>query len=427
MRTTEYPRLGEKVFRTHLSNGLEVVTVSKPFHARSYAFFAARYGGMDLRFRLDGRWRDTPAGIAHFLEHKMFDMETENVMQSFARNGASDNAFTSNAVTAYYFTSTGNFYENLRTLLRFVSTPYFTPESVEKEQGIIAQEIRETEDDPDWRVYANLMECLYRDSPARIPVAGSVESIRQITSQVLYDCHKAFYTPSNMVLICVGNMDPERVVLEAEAILPGEGGPAIERDYGQEKNLTPAGREREQEMAVSMPMFLAGYKCPPPGDGEAMLRQSIIGDLACDALFGDSSPLYTRLYEQGAINSSLGGNFDMLPGVSYVYVGGDVKDPRRVFDEITRQARRLGQEGIDGDFYRQIRRAAYGGMLRSLNSFENIAVSMAEGYFRGFDYYRFPEVFDAVTKEDVEAFLRENIAPERAALSLIRPKEPAFS
>ena len=176
-----------------------------------------------------------------------------------------------------------------------------------------------------------------------------------------------------------------------------------------------------------MPMFLAGYKCPPPREGEDMLRQSIIGDLACDALFGDSSPLYTRLYEEGAINGSLGGNFDMLPGVSYVYVGGDVKDPRRVFDEITRQAQRLGREGIDEDFYRQIRRAAYGGMLRSLNSFENIAVSMSEGYFRGFDYYRFPEIFDAVAKEDVEAFLRENISPERAALSLIRPKEITFS
>ena len=158
MKMAEYPRLGETVFRQTLSNGLEVVTVHKPFHAKSYAFLAVRYGGMDLRFQTEGRWRETPAGIAHYLEHKMFDMASENVMQSFARNGASDNAFTSNAMTAYYFTSTAHFYENLRILLRFVSTPYFTQESVDKEQGIIAQEIQETEDDPDWRVYANLME-----------------------------------------------------------------------------------------------------------------------------------------------------------------------------------------------------------------------------------------------------------------------------
>ena len=172
-----------------------------------------------------------------------------------------------------------------------------------------------------------------------------------------------------------------------------------------------------------MPMFLAGWRCRAAEDGEDVLRQSIIGDLACDALFGDSSPLYTRLYAEGTVNSSLGGNFDMLPGACYVYVGGDAKDPRRIFDEISRQARRLGEEGIDEAFYRQICRSAYGGMLRSLNSFENIAVSLAEGCFRGFDYFRFPEVFDSVGKADVEAFLRENITPERAALSLIQPRE----
>ena len=423
MKMAEYPRLGETVFRQTLSNGLEVVTVHKPFHAKSYAFLAVRYGGMDLRFQTEGRWRETPAGIAHYLEHKMFDMASENVMQSFARNGASDNAFTSNAMTAYYFTSTAHFYENLRILLRFVSTPYFTKESVDKEQGIIAQEIQETEDDPDWRVYANLMERLYQDSPARVPVVGSLESIRQITPQTLYDCHKAFYTPSNMILVCVGNVDQARVAEEAEAILPREGGPAVIRDYGREDAAGPAGSEVSQAMEVSMPMFLAGYKCQAVDEGEGTLRQSIVGDLACDALFGDSSPLYTRLYEEGAVNSSLGGNFDMLPGAHYVYVGGDAKDPRRVFEEITRQARKLGEEGIGEDFYRQIRRAAYGGMLRSLNSFENIAVSIAEAYFRGFDYFRFPEVFDAVGKADVEAFLRENIAPEKSALSLIQPRE----
>lgn len=278
------------------------------------------------------------------------------------------------------------------------------------------------EDDPDWRVYANLMTCLYEKSPIRIPVAGSVESIRQISPQTLYDCHKAFYTPSNMVLVCVGGMDPQRVAAEAEAILPKEKGAVIDRDYGEEESLLPAGREVSMTMEVSLPMFLAGYKCPPPSDGEALLRQSIVGDLACDVLFGDSSPLYTRLYEEGVINGSLGGNFDQAPGASYLYVGGDVKDPRRVFEEINAQAKRLGEEGIDEAFYRQIRRASYGGMLRSLNSFENIAVSMAEGYFRGFDYYRFPEVFDSVGKADVEAFLRENITAGRAAISLIQPK-----
>ena len=421
MRQQAYPRLGEKVSRRTLSNGLEVVVVEKPLYAKSYAFFAARYGGMDLRFRLGGQWQDTPAGIAHFLEHKMFDTETGSVSEAFAKNGAVDNAFTSAAMTAYFFQCTDKFYENLRLLLECVSIPYFTKESVDKEQGIIAQEIQETEDDPDWQVYEGLMECLYAVSPVRIPVAGSVESIRRITPQTLYDCHRAFYTPSNMILVCVGSMDPDQVAAEAEAILPKEGGEAIERDYGAGEGRAPARREKRRVMEVSSPMFLAGCKCRAQETGEGRLRQSIVGDLACDVLFGESSPLYTRLYEEGAVNSSLGGNFDQLPGAAYLYVGGEAKEPERVFEAIIRQARRLGEEGIGEAFYQQVRRAAYGRMIRSLNSFENIAVSMAEGNFQQFDYYRFPEIFDTITKGDVEAFLREEIVPDHAAISLIRP------
>lgn len=277
------------------------------------------------------------------------------------------------------------------------------------------------EDDPDWRVYADLMTCLYKDSPARIPVAGTVESIRHITPQTLYDCHKAFYTPANMVLVCVGDIDPERVAAEAGAVLPRESGPLIRRDYGPEEDQIPVRRESRTAMEVSMPMFLAGFKCRPAGEGEAHLRRSIIGDLACDVLFGDSSPLYTRLYEQGIINGSLGGNFDSLPGAEYLCVGGDARDPDRVVREILDQAKRLGEGGIDEDFYRQIRRASYGGMIRSLNSFENIAISMMRGHFRSLDYYRFPEVFESVTKSDVEAFLRENVTEDHAAVSRIDP------
>ena len=425
METREYPRLGETVSRRTLPNGLAVMVVHKPYHAKRYAFFATRYGGMDLRYRQDGQWRDTPAGIAHYLEHKMFDTQEGSALQELARNGAVENAFTSGAMTAYYFESTEHFYENLRILLRFVSVPWFTEESVAKEQGIIAQEIRMTEDDPDWRVYEGLMTCLYRESPVRVPVAGTVESIRAITPQVLYDCHRAFYVPGNMVLVCVGDVELDRVARLAEEILPAERGEDIPRDYGAGEDDVPACRETERSMAVSMPLFLGGYKCRPCAGGEELLRRSLIGDMACDVLFGDSSPLYARLYEAGDINGSLGGNLDLMPGAAYLYVGGDARDPRRVFDAITAEARRLGTGGIDEAFYQRLRRAAYGQAIRSLNSFENIAVSLAEGHFQGFDYYRLPEVFDSVTKADVEAFLREELTPEHAALSVIRPLDEA--
>jgi len=421
---SDYPKLAEKLTRRRLENGLEIVVVHKPYHAKSYAVFATRYGGMDLRFSLDGQWQETPAGIAHFLEHKMFDTPQGSASQMMARNGAVDNAFTSNAITAYYFQSTEKFYDNLRILLDFVSTPYFTQESVDKEQGIIAQEIRMVEDDPEWRVYSNLMECLYANHPVRVAVAGTVDSISSITPQTLYDCHKAFYSPANMVLVCVGDMDVDRVAAIAEEILPKEGGPAIARDYGKSESRMPVCAEKELTMEVAMPLFLAGYKCAAGGSGDELLRRGIIGDMACDILFGDSSPLFNRLYEEGVINGSLGGNFDMLPGAAYLYVGGDTKEPRRVFEEITREAERIAKEGIDEEFYQQIRRSTYGQMLRSLNSFENIAVSTAEGYFRGFDYYHFPEVFETITKAEVEAFICENIRRENAAISIIQPAHP---
>ena len=172
-----------------------------------------------------------------------------------------------------------------------------------------------------------------------------------------------------------------------------------------------------------MPLFLGGYKCSADGSGDDLLRLGIIGDMACDILFGDSSPLFNRLYEEGVINGSLGGNFDMLPGAAYLYVGGDTKEPRRVFEEITREAKRIADEGIDEAFYQQIRCATYGQMIRSLNSFENIAVSTAEGYFRGFDYYHFPEVFETITKSEVESFIRDNIRRENSAISIIQPAQ----
>jgi predicted Zn-dependent peptidase len=421
MKEIFYDRIGESAYRETLPNGLMVCVVPKPDHAKSYAFFATRYGGMDVRFRLGGQWRDTPAGIAHYLEHKMFDTKEGNALQELAKNGAEPNAFTSNAVTGYYFDSTEHFEDNLRILLSFVSVPYFTDESVAKEQGIIGQEIRMIEDNPDWQAYTRMMQALYQKSTGRIPVAGSIESIREITAQTLYECHKAFYTPSNMMLTVVGNVDPVHIVDLAHSILPREGGPVIPRDYGDESAEVPQ-RETSLEMAVSTPQFLTGYKCAPAQEGEDYLRKNILGALACEILLGDSSPLYLRLYDQGLINGSFGGAYEMMPGIAYLYAGGDSKDAKKVAAEIRKEADRLAREGIDEDFYQRTRRAAFGGMLRDLNSFENIAVSLTEGFFHGFDAYRFPQVFDTVTKDDVSAFIRENVTDERAALSQILPR-----
>ena len=421
MNQSFYERIGESVYRETLPNGLQVCVVPKPGYAKKYAFFATRYGGMDTRFRLDGKWLDTPAGLAHYLEHKMFDTKEGNALQELAKNGAEPNAFTSNAMTGYYFDSTEHFEENLKILLSFVSVPYFTDESVAKEQGIIGQEIRMIEDNPDWQIYTRMMQALYQNSTARTSIAGTVESISHITAETLYQCHKAFYTPSNMILTAVGDVDPVHVVDLARSILPRERGEKIPRDYGTEP-ADIAQKETSVAMEVSTPQFLTGFKCTPAPEGEDYLRMSAIGDMACDILLGDSSPLYLRLYDQGLINTSFGGAFEMMPGIAYLYAGGDSRDARAVTGEIYREAERLAAEGIDEDFYQQVRRATFGEQLRGLNSFENIAVSLTEGYFRGYDPFRFPQVFDSITKDDILAFLRENLREERAVLSEIVPK-----
>ena len=418
-----YERIGEEVFRTTLPNGLPVYIVPKKDFLRKYALFATRYGGMDMRFEKDGQWLDTPAGIAHYLEHKMFDTEDGNALQELAKNGAEPNAFTSNAITCYYFDATDKFYESLEILLSFVSIPYFTDESVQKEQGIIGQEIGMIEDNPEWQVYKQLMQALYHTSPARTPVAGSVESISHITAQTLYDCHKAFYTPANMCLVVVGDVKPERIIAAANQILPAKSGPLIRRDYGAEEELTAAEHFVTAAMEVSMPTFLVGFKCPPQHGGEEQHRFTAIGELACDVLMGESSPLYARLYAEGLINGSFGAAFDLLPGASYVYAGGDSKDPQAVAEAILAEAQRLVSQGVDGDYYRRVVNANFGAALKALNSFESIAVSMAEGCFQGYDPYRFPEVYDSITVEDVLDFLRQNMTRDHMALSVINPKE----
>ena len=423
MENKLYERIGEEVLRATLPNGLPVYIVPKKGFSRKYALFATRYGGMDMRFEKDGQWLDTPAGIAHYLEHKMFDTQEGNALQELAKNGAEPNAFTSNAITCYYFDATEKFYESLEILLSFVSVPYFTDESVQKEQGIIAQEIGMIEDNPEWQVYKQLMQALYHTSPARTPVAGSVESISHITAQTLYDCHKAFYTPANMCLVVVGDVKPERIIASANQILPAKSGPLIRRDYGAEEELTAAEHFVSAAMEVSMPTFLVGFKCPPQHGGEQQHRFTAIGELACDVLMGESSPLYARLYAEGLINGSFGAAFDLLPGASYVYAGGDSKDPQAVAEAILAEAQQLVSQGMDGDYYRRVVNANFGAALKALNSFESIAVSMAEGCFQGYDPYRFPEVYDSITVEDVLDFLRQNMTRDHMALSVITPKE----
>ena len=423
MVSKEYPRIGEKIYHAELPNGLHIYVDRRPEFQKSYAFFATNYGGMDMKFHLDGQWRDTPAGVAHFLEHKMFDTEDGNALQDLAANGASPNAFTSSALTGYYFESTEKFCDNLKILLSFVSIPWFTQESVDKEQGIIGQEIRMVEDDPDNQVFYGLMECLFDHHPIRVPIAGTQESISHITADTLYACHKAFYNPANMVLCVAGDVDPEQVERLAREILPRDGLSDIPRDYGGPEPAHAAQSVQELRMEVSTPIFQLGFKADPLPQGPEHLRGELIGVLVSEVLAGTSSPLYARLYREGLINKNFGSSFEAYPGCAFLAAGGESRSPEAVRDAILEEARRLGGDGVDEALFLRLKKALYGAMVRGLNSFEHVCIEQAQSHFAGVDYLDFPAVFDSIGRADVEEALRAWCVPARAALAVVRPKE----
>ena len=422
MTKFEYPQVGEVIYRDTLPNGLRLSVMPKPGYSRCHAYFATDYGGADRRFRLGGKFIDTPAGVAHFLEHKMFDMpDGSNALSELAANGAEPNAYTAANITAYYFDCTNSFYENLESLLRFVSTPYFTEESVQKEQGIIAQEIRMYEDEPGSVVFNSLMGCLYEHHPIRDDVAGTVESISGISAQTLYDCHKVFYAPCNMSLCVVGDVDPEKVRATALRLLPSAPGEAPEKDYGEKESLLPCRPRFYRAMEVSAPQFMLGCKIRPESHGALSLRQKLLAGAALSYLYSRSSPFYTRLYGEGIINTDFYIELYHAADTATILAGGESRDSERVLREMLSEAQKAAENGLDKALWSRIKKSAYGARVRALSSFGGLCAAMADADFAGYNCLDSFTVMDSITAEDVQGFIKENILPERFAMSVITP------
>lgn len=422
MKIKEFKSIGETLYSAVLDNGLTVNLVPTPGFNLGYAVFAANYGGAFRKFKLDGVWHDTPAGVAHFLEHKMFDLpDGDNALNRLSANGAQPNAFTSSGITAYYFDCTHGFEENLRELLHFVSTPYFTKESVEKEQGIIGQEIGMVEDSPGYVVYNRLMRLLYAHHPIREQVAGSVESIAEISAETLYNCHKAFYNPSNMTLAAAGNFDPEKIlrIIEEEITAPAAEVPEI--DFGEKESLLPCESRSEEKMEVSAPQFLIGAKLDFPEKGEELLRRKIVSQLALRAVFGYSSGFYNRLYSQGLLNRDYEYEIDCTAGTATVMIGGESPDPAEVLRQLKAEVKLVCEKGIEPEAFERSVRASYGARIRGLEDFDNICVSLAMGSFEGYCALDSFEVLRSVTIEECSDFICSNLSDERLALSVVMP------
>ena len=421
MKQQHYPELSETVHWDKLPNGLTIAVIPRPGFTRKLAYFVTDYGAVHTAFTLNGQDHVSPAGVAHFLEHKLFDMPDQDVSAQFAALGAVPNAFTSYDLTAYYFSCTENFYESLRLLLSFVSTPYFTEESVQKEQGIIGQEIGMNEDSPDTRVFENLMLAMYGTHPIRVPILGFRDSIAQITPQILTACHNAFYRPGNMLLCVIGDVDPQQVRQIALELLPETDTAQVQRQDSWQEEMTCHESLIEAYMEVAMPMFQLGFKCEPIENGDAAVRQEIIGDLAAEALFGESSKLYLRLYEEGLIDASFGGGFESVDGMAMLTASGDSHDPKALRNAILDAVQDLVCTGISKEDFLRMKRSALGRRIRDLDSFDSTAFRTCAYHFSGFDYFRFPEVYRAVEVEEILEFLQKTVVPERCCLSVIYP------
>ena len=422
MQKLEYHAVGETLYLDTLPNGLKLSVLTKPGYTRCFAMFATDYGGADRRFRVNGEFIDTPSGVAHFLEHKMFDMpDGEDALSLLAANGAQPNAYTSSGITAYHFESTAHFYENLRTLLRFVSTPWFTEASVAKEQGIIAQEIRMCEDSPDHVVYNELINCLYDHHPVRDNVVGTVESIAQITPETLYHCHGIFYQPGNMALAVVGDVDPEAVRAAALELLPADGGEPPVRDYGAPETPFPAKPRFLRAMEVSAPQFMLGAKVPVPASGAELQRALIVCTIALRYLYGQSSPFYSRLYADGLLNTDFFTELDHAAGTLTVVAGGESRDPEAVFAQFVAEAEKAARNGLDPAYFRRVCRARYGTRVRALSSFAGMSAALVDSAFRGYNCLDDFAVSASVTEAEVLGFIRETLTGDRFAMSVIVP------
>ncbi len=425
MEVRSYPELKETVLWEVLENGLTVAIVPRPGFTRKLCYFATDFGSVHTRFSIDGTPYTVPAGIAHYLEHKLFDMPGGEVSPEFAALGASVNAFTSYDMTAYHFTCTENFPQALRLLLEFVSTPYFTKESVEKEQGIIGQEIGMNADAPDMQIFEKLMQAMYRVHPVKEPILGTVESISQITPETLYLCHRAFYRADNMLLCVVGDVDAQQVKQIALQCVPKPPKETVTLPRSWQEEMTCPEAYTECNMEVAMPTFQLGFKCEPMDRGEEAIRREIVGELAAEALFGEASPLYLDLYEKGLIDASFGGGFETIEGMAMLNACGDSEDPEGVRDAILQEVSRLLQEGIGEESLLRMKRSALGRRIRGLDSFDSVCFRICAYYFSGFDYFRFPALYRDVTEQEILDFLGHTVTEERMSLSVIYPKEDA--
>jgi predicted Zn-dependent peptidase len=421
--------LQETLYHYRVYPGMDLYVLPKPGYHKKYAIFSTRFGSIDNRFRIEPDQNATvlPDGVAHFLEHKLFEDDRGNVFDRFAALGASANAFTSFTQTTYLFSCTSNFEENLTQLLDFVQEPYFTEQTVQKEQGIIGQEIKMYEDHPHWRVFFNLLESLYKEHPVRNDIAGTVESIAEITPDLLYRCYNTFYHPSNMAVFVVGDLVPDEVGKQVEENLSHRNykpmGSIVRLFPNEPAEIT---RERVvQELVVSEPILYVGFKdmIVDKLRGRDLMRREILMELVLDIMFGSSEKLYNDLYRADLIDESFGAEYTAEANYGYTMIGGETRDPEQVYQRIMDAITVVKKGGVSAEQFERHRRKILGGYIRRFNSLEFIANNFLAYRFKEADLFELPAILQEIRREDTLALVEENLKVDRHAVSLIMPQE----
>ncbi len=417
----------EKILYGVHQSGLKVYIVPKTGFCKYYAIYGTEYGSIDTKLKVPGTNEviELPDGIAHFLEHKLFEEEGGgNAFDRFALTGANSNAFTSFDITAYLFSCTDNFYENLDILIDFVNHPYFTDENVSKEQGIIGQEIKMYDDDPGWKLFFNMLQAMYKNNPVKTDIAGTVESIAKITPELLYKCCEAFYNPSNMFLVMVGDIDTDKAMEIVDKYVTTEKDRGtIERPKVDEPQ-TVVKREIYQKMSVSKPQFMIGFKeAETDISGKELLEKQIQTQILLTLLFGKSSSFFIELYEEGLIDGSFSSEMELEKKYGFSSASGESKDPRVVYERVLERIESVKESGLDDEEISRVKKVLIGANLRGYNDVERIGNNFIRDFMSGINPFDFEEIAQNVTKAELEERLVTHFKAENSVLSVVEPLE----
>lgn len=425
MKIIESTKIKEKAYFEKLENGLNIIIIPKENTNKKYVIWGNNFGSIDNRFIMPGSNEEVfiPDGVAHFLEHKMFEQPNgTNSLDTLMALGLEANAYTTNDHTAYLFEcSSDKFYEGLDELMDYVQSPYFTDENVEKEKGIIGQEIMMYDDDPGFKLYLNTMDCLYHKNAVKLDIAGTIESISKIDPDVLYKCYNTFYHPSNMTLVVCGNFKPEELIEEIKKRLKHkENQGEIKRIYEVEEDSINR-KIKETNMEVSVPIFMIGYKDKLP-NSEEIVKKHIAIEVILNMLIGKSSELYKELYNNGDLLAEPDLDYEFSKQYAHVLISGQSKNPQVIYERFKTEVEKFKRNGLNEEHFERIKRKIYGDYVTEYNSVGDIARTFLSDSFKEINSFDYIEKYNTVTREYVEQVLREVFDEEKMVLSVVRPK-----